>query len=350
MAPGTPRACRASRPFRGVARQNVEISGLAWLIGEAGGIVAATAGVLWAFYTRCSVRVPPNRALVLYGRRAPHPASDSPLIPSDVTLRRAKIVVGGRALVAPWDRGVGYLSLAPIAVDVTVRSMHSLEGTRASGWEVRVQAQAKVPAEPGFLSVATENLLGKTDEEIRSLIARTVEGAAPAVLARIKSEDGEPDWDRLAAEIQACAAPDLVSMGLAIRTLTVTELHRILPPAPSAVAVPVRSGVDGERIVQALGVRLSGLDARLARTERGLSILGEEVLRPARRPKPETDALGPASVFDRPLGSDGGFVETANSVGFLHDPSGDEYSSRPRTSPAGDPARERSSGSWPPLE
>jgi len=328
----------------------VEFASLAWLFGEAGVIAAGAAGVLWAVYARCSVRVPPNRALVLYGRRAPRPATDSPLIPSDVTLRRAKIVVGGRAIVAPWDRGVGYLSLAPVAVEVTVRSMHALEGTRASGWEVRVQAQAKIPAEPGFLSVASENLLGKTDEEVRSLIARTVEGAAPAVLARIKPDEGEPDWDRLAAEIQACAAPDLVAMGLAIRTLTVTELHRILPPTPAAATVLAKPDADGERVVQALGARLGGLDARLARTERGLRILGEEILRTTRRPEPEPEPLGPGSVFDRPLGSDGGFVTPDGSVVFLHDPSGGELSPRPRPSPIGDGARERPRDAWPPSE
>ena len=323
---------------------------LAWLIGEAGGIAAAAAGGLWAVYTRCNVRVPPNRALVLYGRRTPRPTTESPLIPSDVTLRRPRIVVGGRALVAPWDRGVGYLSLAPIGVDVMVRSMHALEGTRASGWEVRVQAQAKVPAEPGFLSVASENLLGRTEEEVRSLIARTLEGVIPAVLARIKPDDGEPDWDRLAAEIQACAAPDLVSMGLAIRTLTVTELHRILPPSSAPTAVPAKPDPDGERAVGALDSRLSGLDARLARAERGVRILGAEILRATRGPEPELRSPIPASVSDRPLGSDAVSVEPGNSVTLPHDPSGDEISSRSRTSPLGDIARERSRDFRPPLE
>lgn len=330
----------------------MQLLDLAWLIAEAGGVAAVAAGGIWAVYARCSVRVPPNRALVLYGRRASRPSSDAQLIPSDVTLRRPKIVVGGRVFVAPWDRGVGYLSLAPTAIDVTVRSMHALEGMRASGWEVRVQAQAKVPAEPSFLSVASENLLGKTDDEVRALVARTLEGAIPAVLARIKPEDGEPDWDRLAAEIQACAAPDLVSLGLAIRTLSVTELHRILPPAPTPAAVPVRSSgdADGPRASESLGSRLSGLDVRLARTERTLRILGEEFLRTARRPETEVAPTSPASVFDRPLGSDGSVVDPGSAAAFLHDPSGGEFSPRPRASSLGDPARERSGDSRTPLE
>ena len=322
------------------------------LLAEAGGIAAVAGAVAWAVYTRCSVRVPPNRALVLYGRRAPRPASDSPLIPSDVTLRRPRIVVGGRAFVAPWDRGLAYLSLAPVAVDVTVRSMHALEGSRASGWEVRVQAQAKVPAEPGFLSIASENLLGKTDEEVRSLVARALEGAIPAVLARIKADDGEPDWDRLAAEVQACAAPDLVSMGLAVRTLTVTELHRVLPPTPSPTTPPGRppTGPEGPPATEGLGARLSALDGRLARTERNLRILGEEVARTAPRPEMEADAPSYASVFDRPLGAEGVYVDPASSVAFLHDPAGGELSLRSRPSPLGDPAGDRSRDSRPPSE
>ncbi len=320
---------------------------LAWQLAEAGGIAAAIAGGFWVAYTRCSVQVPPNRALVLFGRKAPRSAPDPTVMPFDVTVRRPKIVVGGRVLVAPWDRGVGYLSLAPVVVDVTVRSMHALEGNRASGWEVRAQAQAKVPAMPNFLSMASENLLGKSEEEVRALVARTLEGAIPSVLARINTDSGEPDWDRLAAEVQASAAPDLVGVGLAIRTLTITELHRIVPP-PMAPAPPRgEPDTEADESLDTLSAQLSALDARLARTERVLRILGGEIQQTSRRSSDEPDTSRSGAVFDQPLGSEESLVGAESPFAFLHGPTGGECSSPSRTSPWGDPAQERSSDSWP---
>ena len=327
---------------------------LVWLLLESATIAGAAAGLLWALYAKCSVPVPPNRALVLYGRRASRPSGETGLYPSDITVRRPRIVVGGRAFVAPWDRGVDRLSLTPIAVGVTIRSMHALEGTRASGWEVRLQAQAKIPAEPGFLAVAAENLLGKTEEDVRALLGRTLEGAVPAVLARLKPEEGEPDWDRLAAEVQASVAPDLVALGLAIQTLAVTELHRIVPATPPA-AVPATRPVpvtDANGAPAALGSMLRDLDSRLLRTERNLRIIGTELLRLSREATREPDGSREGSVFDLPLGSEAPVpaLSAAAAPPLVHDSIGGDRSPRYRTSPIGGSAEERGRDPWPPVE
>jgi hypothetical protein len=216
---------------------------------------AALGGALWALSGRFHVSVPPNRALVLFGN---HHSSSTPEVrgrPGDVTVRRARIVVGGRALVAPWNRAVGYLSLEPVVADVTVRSMQSLEGTHAAGWEVRIRAAAKIPTEPGLLVSAAENLLGKDEEEVRTIVRQAVEAAVPTVLARLRAGTTEPDWDRLAAEVQACVASDLVGWGLSVRSLSVTELHRIAPPeplarrmGPTSISEPPPLGRSGESL------------------------------------------------------------------------------------------------------
>jgi hypothetical protein len=275
------------------------------LLFSASGAAAAGAGaLLWAIYTRCFVTVPPNRALVLYGRHSPRRPAEPGLSPNDIDVHRPRIVVGGGVFVAPWNKGVGRLSLDPVSVDLSVRSMHALEGSRASGWEVRLQVQAKIPAEPGSLTRAAENLLGKTDEEIRALVGRTVEAAVPAVLSRVRLEEGEPDWDRLGAEIQAAVAPDLLAWGFVVQTLSVTELRRILPAETKAVPVPVKPlsspGTAGEG--GALDALHRGLDARLARAERNLTIVGASIARLYQEAKAAGERTVPFSVLDFPLG------------------------------------------------
>ena len=284
---------------------------------SASGAVAAGA-LLWAIYTRCFVSVPPNRALVLYGRHSHRRPTEPGIAPSDVDVHRPRIVVGGGVLVAPWNKGVGRLSLDPVSLDVSVRSMHALEGSRASGWEVRIKVQAKIPAEPGSLSRAAENVLGKTDEEIRALLGHTVEAAVPAVLSRLRLEEGEPDWDRLGAEVQASVAPDLLAWGFVVRTLSVTELRRILPSEASAARAPVKSisplATPGEGGV--LDALHRGLDARLSRAERNLGIVGAAISRLFQERRAAGSGAVPFSVLDFPLG-----YEVPASVVAEEDPS-----------------------------
>ena len=304
-------------------------------VGVSAAAVAASAALAWACFVRFYVPVPPNRALVLFGRRASGPRTEAgPLTgASGAEVRRPRIVVGGGVFVAPWSKGVGHLSLEPVVVDLNVRSIHAIEGSRASGWETRLRVQAKIPADPALLEAAAENLLGKGEEELRTIVRHVVEGAVPAVLARLRSDREEPDWERLASEIQASVAPDLVALGLVVRSLAVTELHRIAPtepigqtpPALPARAAPPRDAPTGP------SSPIDSLDVRLARAERSLGIMGAEVLRLAREAMPPPDgSTGPASVFDFPLGyeSPGATLASGPSAFPTHDSMGGERSPR----------------------
>jgi hypothetical protein len=279
---------------------------LTLLISASSAAAGAAGGLLWAIYSRCYVAVPPNRALVVYGRRASRDSPDQGTTSSDVNVHRPRITVGGSVFVAPWNKGVGRLSLDPVSVDLSVRSMHSFEGARASGWEVRLQVQAKIPAEPIALARAAENLLGRTDEEVRAILRRTVEGTVPTVLSRLRAEDGVPDWDRLAAEIQASAASDLVTWGLVIQTLSVTELRRIVPSesstslSTSKPAANPGSPADWSQ----RDALLNGLDARMARAERNIGLVGATIARMFRETAAAEDRRAPVSVLDIPLGSE----------------------------------------------
>lgn len=303
-------------------------------LGASAAAAAAVGFLAWACYVRFYVPVPPNRALVLFGHRAFAPRGETgrPAAPFEAEVRRPRIVVGGGAFVAPWNRGVGYLSLDPVVADLTIRSMHALEGSHASGWETRLRVQAKIPTDPGLLRTAAENLLGKSEEELRTIVRHAVEGVVPAVLARLLPEQGEPDWERLAAEIQASVAPDLIALGLVVRTLSVTELRRISPTdplAPTAPAPLARAGSSGGDSA-IVGASLASLDARLARAERSLGIVGAEVLRMAREAAAALEGSTPSSVFDFPLGYSGpGTTLAVGPVeGLTHDSMGGDRSPR----------------------
>ncbi len=302
--------------------------------------VAATVGIaLYALYARCYLAVPPNRALVLYGRRAPARRRDLVGRAEGIEVRSPRVVVGGGAFVAPWEKGVGHLSLDPVAVDVPVRTVHALEGIHATGWEARLAIEAKIPAEPALLATAAENLLGRSEDEVRAIVRRAVEDVVPGLLARLGPGDGEPDWDHLAAEVEASVAADLVGWGLIVRRLSFTQLHRILPAEPASASgpaktVPVLPSTPGPR---ELAAAVGRLEARLVRAERSLGLVGAEVLRLRQEAPGAFDGIPRPSVLDLPLGY-GIPVDLGGTEGTFvsdHDSMGGEPSLRPRPAPIG---------------
>jgi hypothetical protein len=164
-------------------------------------------------------------------------------------------------------------------------------------WEVRLTTQVKIPNESRMLKTAAENLLGLGEPELRALVVRTVEAIAPAVVQRELSNDPACSWDRLAAEIQAAVAPELVAVGLEVRTLSVTQLRHLstLERTDAAVQSAPRMSRDLLWASGDLGVRLRGVEVRLDRTERSFGMLGAEVMKLGKDTSqfPELPALQP---------------------------------------------------------
>jgi len=264
---------------------------------ELGAVGLAAAGG-WLLYQLLYVAVPPNQALVLFGRRARPTSGPRDPRSRDVVARAPRVLIGGGTVLAPWNKAFTYLSLGPIDVEATVRAVHSVEGGAAAGWEVALAVQAKIPAEPEALRAAAENLFGMSREELVGFVRRAVEASVPLVLARLGTAEAEPDWDRLGSEIQATVAPELIPSGLIVRSVSVRELHRIAPGANPGARAEVRSRPPA---LPGAGYRAAAeVNARLNRIERGLSVMGTQVDRMIReRPNRGDATTGP---FDPELG------------------------------------------------
>jgi SPFH domain / Band 7 family len=306
-----------------------------------GGVLAAAGFAVWSFYSRFYVAVPPNQALVMYGARADRPRGVRRGSSEIVTVQSPRIVVGGGKFVGPWAKGVGYLSLDLVSVDVPVRATGMGSDKPGCGWEARVGVQVKIPSEPQALVTAAEHLFGKTTEEIRTLVRHAVEGIAPAVLFRLRSTEGRIDLEHVAAELQAALGPDLIANGLSVQSLTIRELRQVradvlpLPPMIEAKAslVPDPHPTPGDARAW-----LAGVDFRLARVERSLGIMGAEIVRMAREGSSTSLDAGSVPVFDYPLGSVVGTEELSidPSPDPSHDSIEDDHPLRtPRASPRG---------------
>jgi hypothetical protein len=271
----------------------MEILSLVPAIGAAGVLAVGLYGS-WRFYRRYYQAVPPNRALVMYGGPRSHSNSSGN---QTVDVRVPRIVVGGGVFVPPWRKGSDMLSLSPVDAEARVIVGRPGGDSADAPWEVRMAVQVKIPTDAKMLAAAAENLLGRTEPEIRVLVIRTVEAVAPAVVLRELTNDPACSWDRLAAEIQAAVAPELVPLGLEVRSLSVTQLRRLTAQDRADSVGQGNSQMSRELLWASgdLGVRLRGTEVRLERTERSLGLLGAEVMRLGKDGSqfPELPALQP---------------------------------------------------------
>lgn len=233
------------------------------------GVAAASTGMLvflaWSIYAHFLIVVPPNRALVVFGRTSPKRRESDPTGTS-ARFGSARYVVGGAAFVFPWTHSYASLPLSTLDLDVPVRGARCAGGPEAPRYDLRVGVQAKISSDPEGLRAAAENLLGRSETEVRSLVRSVIEGHVPSVLARVSSDQLESDRERIAAEVQVLAATDLVTVGMVLPSLSVKEvLPAALPSEVGAAAAPTK---EFERSLWDLVSRLRRVEGKLEELER----------------------------------------------------------------------------------
>ena len=147
-----------------------------------------------AIYASRYKRVPPNQALVVYGRRSRPGVAREGFI----------VLVGGGKFIVPIVETFSLLSLAPFVVEVKIED--------AGGAGCELLAAAKLTREPEGLRRAAQNLLDKPIEEVRAVAATILEGHARDLLSRELS----PRDPEFAEKLEAATRPDYDKIGLEI--------------------------------------------------------------------------------------------------------------------------------------
>jgi flotillin len=191
-------------------------------------------------------KVPPNRALLVYGvrtrtkvtvirriRRLKAPteaAGQTPSEQSEVNILEweyetkteeivvnYKIVKGGMTIVLPFVHEVKELDLSLITLDVAV---HNVLSSNAVPIMVDGIAQIKI----GSVATAAEQLLDKTAEEIKYVAIQTLQGHLRAIIGLMTVEEVYKDREAFAQRVLEVAVDDLAGMGLQIVSFTIKEI------------------------------------------------------------------------------------------------------------------------------
>jgi len=171
-------------------------------------------GAIWANrYTK----VGPNEVLVVSGNKHSFVAPDG-----SVQTRGFRIVKGGGTFVWPIFEKVDTLSLELLTIDVQTPEVYTSKGVPV---KVDGVAQIKIKGDDVSIATASEQVLSKSIDEIKSVATQTLEGHLRAILGTMTVEDIYQNRDAFASKVQEVAAGDMANMGLAIVSFTIRDIR-----------------------------------------------------------------------------------------------------------------------------
>ena len=157
-------------------------------------------------------KVPPDRAMVVYGRK-------------QVGKKGYQVISGGAKFIVPIIESYELLPLDVRTLDVNVNDIVTDVARSGAKVNIKTVAQVKVSSDPATMDTAAEHLLHKSDSEINEIAMKTLEGHVRGVCATLTVELINSDRDAISSQIQTMAAADLKNMGIDIRSFVIRDLE-----------------------------------------------------------------------------------------------------------------------------
>jgi len=179
-------------------------------------VLVLVAGVFIAIAIAASryKKVPPNMAMVVYGKKQRAAGG-----------RGYKVISGGAKIIVPVVESVQWLKLDVRTLDLVVNDI--VTDVERSGAKINIKAvaQVKISSDEATLNTAAENLLGKTEQQVDEIALKTLEGHVRGVCATLTVEEVNSDRDAIASKILGMAGNDLKNMGIEIRSFVIKEIE-----------------------------------------------------------------------------------------------------------------------------
>ncbi len=150
-------------------------------------------------------KVPPNRALIVYGRGGVH------------------IVAGGGRVVLPFFESAEELSLELMSFDVAPhQDLYTAQGVAVS---VEAVAQLKVRSDPESIRTAAEQFLSKSQAEREALIRLVMEGHLRGIVGQLRVEEIVKQPEMVSEKVRQTCSADVDKMGLEVVSFTIKQVR-----------------------------------------------------------------------------------------------------------------------------
>lgn len=157
-------------------------------------------------------KVPPDKAMVVYGRR-------------QTVEKDYRIIIGGAKFITPIVEEYAFIPLDVRNLELAIKDVQTNTAARGAEVDVHAIAQVKVSNDPELLDVAAGQLLHKTDEEIDEIAAKALEGQIYHVFSTLTLEQIDGDREGTAQRIQEKAAAVLKEMGMEVRSFAIRKIE-----------------------------------------------------------------------------------------------------------------------------
>jgi flotillin len=188
-----------------MADVNILISGL---------IIAMIVIALAAIFANRYKKVPPDKAMVVYGHNI-----------KGAGRLGYKVISGGGRFIIPIIESYEFLPLDVRTLDVSVNDIVTDVATSGAKINIKSVTQVKVSSDDDSLRTAAEHLLHKTNAEINEIALKTLEGHVRGVCATMTIESINSDRDTISSKILKMADNDLRNMGIEIRSFVIKEIE-----------------------------------------------------------------------------------------------------------------------------
>lgn len=172
---------------------------------------------LLAFVNKNYVRIPPNMAAVIFGRKKTIVNPDG-----TKTEKGYRVVNGGGVFRIPILEQIEYMNLSNRMLNVRVENAPNKDGVMTT---VEGVANVKFASEMNLLRVAVERFLGRPDKDIDSIILQNLEGHLRAVVGKMTMEDLIGDKTKLNQAVLEEANDDFNKMGINIDFLNIQDIR-----------------------------------------------------------------------------------------------------------------------------
>ncbi|WP_051963426.1 flotillin family protein [Deinococcus misasensis] len=176
------------------------------------GAVILAVLLLVALIQNFLIVVPPNRVLVVSGRKTALENGDS------VGYR---VIRGGRAFRVPVLEQINWMDLGTIPLELTVQNAFSKGGIPLT---VHAVANVKVNAREPYLSNAIERFLNTSQSQLMQITKDTLEGNLRGIIATLTPEEVNEDRLRFAAALIEEAEHDMHKIGMQLDTLKIQNV------------------------------------------------------------------------------------------------------------------------------
>ncbi|CAM9960153.1 flotillin-2 isoform X1 [Lethenteron reissneri] len=133
-----------------------------------------------------------------------------------------KYVTGGWSWVWCLVSQAQRISLEIMTLNPRCEDVETSEGVALT---VTGVAQVKVMTDKDLLAVACEQFLGRTVDEIKSVVLQTLEGHLRSILGTLTVEAVYQDRDQFAQLVREVASPDVGRMGIEILSFTIKDVY-----------------------------------------------------------------------------------------------------------------------------